>query len=471
MTHTFHIAMTGEQHCKLKRHLLPDDGKEAIAFLACSRRKGDRRHKLIVKDILEIPHTSCLVREKNKISWPVELIEDLLEKALDEELSVFKIHSHPSNIPFFSEIDDISDGELIPIIKSWTEHENTHGSLIMLPNGQIFGRYLEEDNSFSAIDSVSIAGDNLDFWYAKNIGSSSPDFAASHAQIFGEGTFDRLNKLSIAVIGCSGTGSPVIEMLTRLGVGEIILVDDDHTEERNINRIINATMTDAANKDSKVNVLTKAIKAIGLGTVVIPHGKNLWNPDVVESVAQCDIVFGCMDSIDGRYLLNTLSTYYSIPYFDIGVALEAIRDDDNKGEIKEACGTVHYIQPGKSSLMSRGLFNMSDVAAAGLRRKDPSAYEEQLKEGYIKGVHEQKPAVISLNMLAASLAVNELLARLHPYREDPNSTYASVTFSLASMELFPEPEDNVCSILKDQVGFGDQSPLLGIPELSVGGVS
>ena len=118
-----------------------------------------------------------------------------------------------------------------------------------------------------------------------------------------------------------------------------------------------------------------------------------------------------MDSIDGRYLLNALATYYTLPYFDIGVRLQAVPSGPRKGLIREVCGTVNYLRPGRSSLMSRGLFTMSEVAAAGLRRNDPDAHDQQVKDGYITGAAVQRPAVISVNMFAASLAVNEFLAR------------------------------------------------------------
>ena len=52
---------------------------------------------------------------------------------------------------------------------------------------------------------------------------------------------------------------------------------------------------------------------MGLGTKVVRRPLNLWNAEVVHTVAQCDIVFGCMDTVDGRYLLNALSSYYAIP--------------------------------------------------------------------------------------------------------------------------------------------------------------
>src|SRR5207248_1647243 len=103
---------------------------------------------------------------------------------------------------------------------------------------------------------------------------------------FGEGTVQRLRRLSIAVIGCSGTGGPVIEQLFRLGVGELVLVDDDHMEDRNVNRIPNSTMQDVYDNRPKVDVLGDAVRRADLGTHVITLRKNLWDPDTIREVAQ-----------------------------------------------------------------------------------------------------------------------------------------------------------------------------------------
>lgn len=164
----------------------------------------------------------------------------------------------------------------------------------------------------------------------------------------------------------------------------------------------------------------------------------------------------------GRYLLNRLATYYPLPYFDVGVRLDAISGGGQQGLIREICGTVHYLQSG---LMSRELFNMEKVAAAGLYRKDPDAFKAQRDAGYISDVVENRSAVISINMLAASLMVHEFLARIHPYREESNAAHASVEFSLASMEMFSDPEEGKCDLISSFVGLGDQTPLLGLVEL------
>lgn len=460
------LSMTGDQYEHLKSYLFPGDNNEAVAILLCGRRNGDRRHRLLVREIYGIPYENCAKRTPTLVTWPPNYIAPMLERAAALNLSVVKVHSHPCGSTAFSATDNEGDARLLPMIRGWVEDDIPHGSVVMLPDGRMFGRVLISESEFQLFDHISVASDELHFWYMEAGSRDVPDFMASHAQIFDQGTIDRLQRLSIAVIGASGTGSPIIELLVRLGVGELVIVDDDCIEDRNINRILNSTVMDAQLGLPKVDVLGDAIERIGLGTRVIRFKQNLWDPEVIQAVAQCDVVFGCMDTIDGRFLLNTLATYYTLPYFDIGVKLDTVKKNKNQGQIREVCGTINYLRPGRSSLISRGLFNMKQVANAGLWRNDPQAHALQVRDGYIAGTQTHRPAVISVNMLAASLAVNEFLARLHPYREEPNNEFAAVTFSLASMELICDPEKGICDLLVKNVGVGDTVPLLGLTELA-----
>ena len=171
-----------------------------------------------------------------------------------------------------------------------------------------------------------------------------------------------------------------------------------------------------------------------------------------------------MDSVDGRHLLNKLATFYLLPYFDLGVKIEA----DGLGGVDQVAGTVHYLQPGGSSLLSRRVYTLEQVRAAGIYRTDPAAYRSQLNQGYIRGVPEDRPAVIQLNSLVASVAINELLARLHPYRIDPNGDYAVHRFSLSHGIYEHDGDGEACGLLARHVGRGDMEPLLEWAELSVG---
>ena len=123
--------------------------------------------------------------------------------------------------------------------------------------------------------------------------------------------------------------------------------------------------------------------------------------------------------------------------------------------------------PAGSSLLSRHVYTMEQVRAAGLHRTDPAAYRTLLGDGYIRGVQEDRPAVVQLNSLVASLAVNEFLARLHPYRLDPNGDYAAHRLSVSHGIYEHEEDGQPCLTLVRHVGRGDVSPLLDWAELSL----
>jgi hypothetical protein len=254
----------------------------------------------------------------------------------------------------------------------------------------------------------------------------------------------------------------VAVQLGHLGIGRLVLIDPDHVEEKNLNRIPGATMNDAMLRAFKVDVAKRYIEALSLGTAVSAIPSDLGTASAVRAIAECDIVFGCMDGAEGRHLLNRIATFYLLPYFDLGVRLDA----DGHGGVEQVCGTVHYLQPGGSSLLSRGVFTLEEVRAEGLKRTDPDVYLEQVRSKYIVGVSEGRPAVISVNMQIAGMAVNELLARLHPFRDEPNSEYAACRLSVKHGQMFNERDGAACPLLTRHTGRGDVGPLLDRPDLS-----
>jgi len=457
------LSLTDRQHAEIKAHLFPGDGLEAVAILLCGRRAGKSRHRLSVRKIVPVPHEACAVRRPDRVTWSTELLPPLIEEAARRGWALIKIHGH-SDFPYFSDRDDEADRALFPSVHAWIGDGQPHGSAIMMADGRVFGRAFHDDGREATFAQVVLVGDDLIFWRSDTGRSNDPipEFGRRIAQSFGGGTFDQLRKLKIAVIGCSGTGSPVIEQLARNCVGALVLVDPDVIEEKNLNRILNSTWEDAVCGAAKVDVAARSIAAMGFGTEVEVYQRTLFDPEVVRAVADCDVVFGCMDSIDGRHLLNKLAAFYSLPYFDLGVKLEA----DGQGGVDQVCGTVHYLKPDGSSLLSRRVYSMELVRAAGLSRTDPEAYKGLLEDGYIRGVAEDRPAVIQLNGLIASLAINELLARLHPYRLDPNGDYAIHRISLSHGIYEHEADGEQCPVLARHVGRGDVEPLLDWPELS-----
>jgi hypothetical protein len=182
----------------------------------------------------------------------------------------------------------------------------------------------------------------------------------------------------------------------------------------------------------------------------------------VTAVASADITFGCMDTAEGRHLLNRIATFYVVPYFDLGVHLRA---DGNRG-IDEASGVVHYLQPGGSSLLTRAAYTTERVRAENERRTDPERYAADRRVGYIEDVTEDSPAVISINTTIASAAVNELLARIHPFRSCHNQDTAIIRMNFMEAVIAHEPEGDPSTALRRFLGRGDIEPLLDLPVLS-----
>jgi hypothetical protein len=458
----YKLRLSQTQHSDLKRHLLPGDGREAVAVGLCGRRRDKENHCLSLMKLVPIPYNECKVRTPDRVTWSTERLVPLLEEASKKDLCVIKIHSHPGGYDQFSHVDDDSDADLFNSVFGWTDSEFPHCSAIMLPSGEMFGRVILPSGEFRALESVLIPGDDIQFWQ-KCFADKIPAHLERHSQLFGSGTIHRLRNLAVAVVGCSGTGSPVVEQLARLGVGRLVLVDPDKVELKNLNRILNATREDAILGRPKVRVLARAIANMGLGTEVEMACENLLSKKAIEAVATCDVVFGCMDGVEGRHLLNRLASYYLLPYFDVGVKLAA----DGKGGINEACGAVHFVRPDGSALLDRGVYTMAQVKAEGLRRTDPKAYQDQVKAGYIHGVQEDRPAVISINMQMASSAINEFLARLHPYRLDSNEESTVVRNSFMQALEYREKDMAASGVFSKAIGRGDIEPLLGMPELSI----
>jgi hypothetical protein len=208
--------------------------------------------------------------------------------------------------------------------------------------------------------------------------------------------------------------------------------------------------------------LKNSIERIGLGTKVTAYQYNLYDSiDAIKDVADSDVIFGCVDSVDGRHLLSQIATFYLIPYFDLGIKLVS----DKKGGIHQIMGTVHYLQPGGSSLMTRGVYTGEELRAASIYRTDSAHYREQKKSGYIVDVIVDSPAVVSINTQVASMAVNEFLARIHPFRYDNNSHFAITRISFTDSYIQHEEDGLPDPYLLRFVGRGDMSPLLNMPEL------
>lgn len=456
--------LTGAHYQQLKDHLHNGDGLEAAALGLCGFTQSNGRTIITLHQLELIAYEYCR-RTPDQVSWDGRLARKLLEKAMRLGLVVVKFHSHPMGYDQFSETDDVADAELIESAYGWTAQPGHHSSLVMLPDGQLFGRWYDSTIQPHPFDRIAITGERLLYFDHSIPDNQITVEQVSNAQTFGKGTTQLLNSLRVGVVGCSGTGSPLVENLVRLGIGELVLVDPDSIEHKNLNRIIHATQADAELNHYKTEVLETAINKMGFGTRVTSFNENLYDSLIaLHALSVCDVVFGCMDSVDGRHLLNKLATFYNLPYFDTGVQLIA----DGNGGIDSIHTTTNYCLPGQS-LLQRQVYTEERLRAADLKRSNPKDYQEQLERGYIEGADVAEPGVLPVNMIAAAKTMLEFMDRLHNIRSDfDTSERATVnTVLLADMIRVKPHTIGNDSMFEKYIGLGDSKPFLQMPYFSI----
>ncbi|MGJ8619756.1 MAG: ThiF family adenylyltransferase [Methylophilaceae bacterium] len=412
------LRMTGLQHLDIKKHVIALDGNEAGSLLLCEPVLRGEDVILLVKRIEHLPYEACIKRTPTFLSWPTE--EFLIPKyeCLEKEgLSLIMLHSHPTGLNNFSLTDDENDLNILPRLTSCIEGKQPHGSAIMLPDGSIKGRVINKHDNFVPIEMVAVAGDDLCFYFDTMNNSGMPDYIKKTEQVYGSKTTNTLQKLKVGVIGCSGTGSPMIELLLRNHIGELVLIDFDVIEDGNLNRMLASRVKDAADNRLKVERAAEWIQETGLPTKVTVINEIVPTAKTVKALSECDIVIGCVDNVVARHAINKIASAYLIPYFDLGVV---IKGDENG--LKQALARCHYIQPDRSCLLDREAFSAERLRDENFRRDDPDFYKKLKELGYTNDSNDIQ-AVMDLTMEASILAIDDIKARLHGYRLEPNSEF------------------------------------------------
>lgn len=453
------LALGGRLHEEVRAHLFPGDGLEAAAILLCTRTPGPRR-RLLAREALFVPYAACGRRERDAITWPGAFLEEALDRAGAEQLALVLIHSHPGGLFAFSDADDASDRQVMPSL--FHAYGDLHGSAIMTADGAIRARLYGPDISPRPIDLVTVAGHDLLYWWdaEARLGGPSPRPIA-----FTGAMSQELGRLSAAVIGVSGTGSIVGEQLARLGFGRVKLIDFDRIERKNLNRILNSRLSDAEARRLKVEMFAEAVAGYRGEGVAEPTPASVLTRDAVLAASQADVIFCCVDTLEARQIADLLASAFLTPLFDVGVVIP-VRKAREGVAIADVCGRIDYVQPGRSTLQDRGVYTPESLRAEYLRRHAPQAHQQELEAGYLKGLIEEAPAVITLNMRAAAGCVNEFIARAYPFRLEPNQRYARTQFSLAACEEDFTAEQAFTVADNAMVGRGGREPLLGLPALA-----
>ena len=120
-----------------------------------------------------------------------------------------------------------------------------------------------------------------------------------------------LNTKSVCVVGCGGLGGGVIENLTRMGVGELTVVDGDSFDVSNLNRQVLSNQENIG-KSKALEAIEQMSKINSEITLIAIE--DLLNKENAGSIIDgCDVVVDALDNVDARLALEDACAAERVP--------------------------------------------------------------------------------------------------------------------------------------------------------------
>lgn len=371
---------------------------------------GKTRKRLVSHKVIPIPTEDKISASSTHVTWSTRTFVKLLKLAEKDGLILGIVHTHPVSHAFFSEQDTRNEKELLKIVKNRSAVNGGFASVVIGGDGSICARLWSLTNQDELASRIIVAGRNLIFHGIQEL--AKDEMFDRQARLFGPTFNSVIRGLRVGVVGVGGTGSPTAMLLARLGVGGLLLVDDDTLELSNLNRVHGARRSDAVHRMAKVDVIAREINSADLGTNVAAFKCWVGDRKVRDALKSCDVVFGCTDDHDGRLFLNRLAYFYGIPLIDMGVRIIPV----SKNRPYEMAGRISLVTPGTPCLLCRGLVDPIKAREESLKRFNPAEYQRRKDEAYVSSGGDPAPAVVTFTTETACMAVNELLQGLTAFQ-------------------------------------------------------
>ncbi|HLI62537.1 MAG TPA: ThiF family adenylyltransferase [Terriglobales bacterium] len=130
----------------------------------------------------------------------------------------------------------------------------------------------------------------------------------------GEGGQFRLANARIAVVGCGATGTALLSLLARAGVGYLRIIDRDYIEPSNLQRQTLFDEADAAQSLPKAIAAARKIASFNSAITVEPHIADLTPGNIDELLGDVAFVLDGTDNFETRYLINDFAINKALPW-------------------------------------------------------------------------------------------------------------------------------------------------------------
>ncbi|KAF7833981.1 ubiquitin-like modifier-activating enzyme 5 [Senna tora] len=256
--------------------------------------------------------------------------------------------------------------------------------------------------------------------------------------------YERIREFSVAIVGIGGVGSVAAEMLTRCGIGRLLLYDYDKVELANMNRLffrpdqvsilsefnVGMTKTDAAvqtlsdiNPDVVLESYTLNITTVnGFDTFMSSLKNKSFRPD--KQGSGVDLVLSCVDNYEARMAVNQACNELNQTWLESGVSEDAVS------------GHIQLLIPGETACFACAppLVVASGVDERTLKREGVCAASLPTTMGVVAGLLVQ-------NTLKFLLGFGQV---------SPYLGYNSLKDFFPTMQMKPNPQCSNVACLKRQ---------------------
>ena len=404
-----------------------------------------------------VPAHAYRTREATELVVASEGFVPALAEAEEHESIPIWTHTHPGirSTPTPSARDRVVDARLADVFRL-RSGSPWYGALIVSQTGDSLGftGHIESEANRVDIDRLWSAGTRYALASNWLHGRTPPSEMFDRSiRAFGGAIQAVLGELRVAVVGCGGTGSAVIEQLARLGVRHFHIFDPDTLTASNLTRVYGSSPDDIGKP--KVHVIASHINRIAPDADIVAEHSPITDQSTARQLLDADVIFGCTDDNAGRLVLSRIATYLMTPVIDCGVKLTS----SNDGSLIGIDGRVTVLGPGAACLVCR---DRIDFARAAAEMLTPSEHRRRMAEGYAPSMPDVEPAVVTYTTQVAAAAVSELLERLVHYGPEPPPTEVLVRMherELATNTQLPR-EGHYCDPAAGRLGRGVTEPFL-----------
>ncbi len=129
----------------------------------------------------------------------------------------------------------------------------------------------------------------------------------------------KLASSRVAIVGCGATGTFEAELLARLGVGFIRVIDKDIVELSNLHRTLLFTESDVEELKPKAIACKEHLAKINSSVTIEAVVDRLTPSNAEKLLSDVDLILDGTDDMHTRYIINEVAVKNKIPWIYVGV--------------------------------------------------------------------------------------------------------------------------------------------------------